>query len=108
MPGTFPERQVGVLAQGQDQGVGLELFEFAGGLREAGLVQLHLLDQQLAFVGAGDGGQPPHRDALVQGLGDLHVMRGHPVASAAVDHDGFARAEPRAVRAASMAVFPPP
>ena len=39
MPGHAVEHgQVGVLAEGQDQTVGLQFFELAGRLREPGLV----------------------------------------------------------------------
>jgi hypothetical protein len=82
-----------VLAQGQHQVVRLELFELTGRLREAGLVQLHLLDQQLALVRACDRAQPAHRDAFLQRLGDLAVVGGHPVPGPAVYHHGLGGAK---------------
>ena len=87
------QREVGVLAQRQHQRVGLELLELAGGLGEAGLVELHLLDHQLALVGVLDRGEPLHHHALLLGLLDLEVVRGHPLTRAPVDDDRLGRAE---------------
>ena len=42
------QRQVGVLAEREHERVGLELLELAGRLREAGLVELHPLDDEPA------------------------------------------------------------
>ena len=47
-------------------------------------------------------------DAFLLGLGDLLVVGRHPLAGAAVDDHGVGGAQARAVRAASMAVSPPP
>ncbi len=45
---ALEQREVGVLAEGEDQGVGVELVELAGRLGEAGLVELHPLDDEPA------------------------------------------------------------
>jgi hypothetical protein len=76
------------------QRVGLELLEFAGRLRETGLVQGHLLDEHLALVDVLDGREPLEHDALFERLFDLEVVRGHLVAGAAVDDDRLFGAEP--------------
>ncbi len=95
MPGhAVEQREVGLLAEGEHERVGLELLELAGRLREPVLVELHPLDREHAGLGPLDGRQPLHPDALLLGLLDLEVVRGHPVAGAAVDHDGVRRAEP--------------
>ena len=44
--GTLHEGQIRLLAQGQDQRVGSELFELAGGLREPLVVERHLLEHE--------------------------------------------------------------
>ena len=46
------QREVGLLAEREHERVGLELLELAGRLREAGLVELHPLEHQLALLGA--------------------------------------------------------
>ena len=81
------QRQVGVLAEREHHGVRLQLLELAGGLGEAGLVELHLLDHELALVGLLDGGEPAHHHALLLGLLDLEVVGGHALARAPVDDD---------------------
>ena len=43
------QREVGFLAEREHQRVGLQLLGLAGGLRKAGLVELHPLQQQLAL-----------------------------------------------------------
>jgi hypothetical protein len=60
--------QVGVLAERQHQRVGLELLELAGRLREALLVERHLLDQHLAFVDVLDRREPLDHHAFLLGL----------------------------------------
>ena len=52
------QRQVGLLAEREHERVGLELLELAGRLREAGLVELHLLEHELAVVGVLDRREP--------------------------------------------------
>ena len=88
------EREVGLLAEREDERVGLELLELAGRLREARLVELHALDDQLAAVGLLDRGEPLHQHALLLGLLDLEVVRRHPLARAPVDDDRLLGAEP--------------
>ena len=103
------QRQVGLLAQGEHQRVGLELLELAGRLREARLVELHPLDDELAVVGVLDRREPLHQHALLERLLDLEVVRRHPVARAAVDDDRLLGAEALGgARDASIAVLPPP
>ncbi len=87
------QREVGLLAEREHERVGLELLELAGGLREAGLVELHLLDHELALVGLLDRGEPLHHHALLLRLLDLEVVRGHPLARAPVDDDRLLGAE---------------
>ena len=63
------EREVDVLAERQHQGVGLERLELAGGLREALLVELHLLDgDRAARRPALDGREPLDQHALLERL----------------------------------------
>src|SRR5512132_369197 len=59
---TLEQREVGLLAQGEDDRVRLQLLDLAGGLREARLVELHLLHHHLAAVDLLDGLQPAHHD----------------------------------------------
>ncbi len=73
---TLEQREVGLLAQGEDDRVGLQLLDLAGRLREPGLVELHLLDHHLAAVDLLDGLQPAHHHALLLGLLDLEVVAG--------------------------------
>ena len=103
------QRQVRLLAEREHERVGLQLLQLARRLREAGLVELHLLERQLAVVGVLDRREPLHHHALLLGLLDLEVVGRHPLARAPVDHDRL-RPRPRrfAVRAASIAVLPPP
>ena len=91
--GALEQRQVGVLAEREHERVGLELLELAGRLREAGLVELHLLEQQAAAVGVADRGEPLDDDALGERLLELGVVGGHPVARAPVDDHGLLGAE---------------
>jgi hypothetical protein len=63
----------------------------------------HLLDHQLALVRLGDRGQPAHDDAFLQRLFDLDVVGRHLLPGAAVDNDGFGRAE--AARGSGGVVF---
>ena len=65
-----------------------------GGLREAGLVELHLLDDDRTVLDVADGGQPAEPDALLLGLVDLAVVRRHPVPGPAVDDERVLGAEP--------------
>ena len=88
------QRQVGVLAEREHHRVRLELLELAGGLGEARLVELHLLDHELALVGLLDRGEPAHQHALLLGLLDLEVVGGHALARAPVDDDRLLGAEP--------------
>jgi hypothetical protein len=87
------EAGVGLLADGQDDGVGLELLEAAGAVRLAVLVELHHLDGEL-LADVGDGAQPVHLDALALGLLALLLVRRHLRGGAPVDHDGLLGAEP--------------
>ena len=88
------QREVGLLAEREHERVGLELLELAGRLREAGLVELHPLEHELALVGLLDRREPLHQHALLLGLLDLEVVGGHPVARAPVDDDRLLGAEP--------------
>ena len=58
------QREVGLLAEREDERVGLELLGLAGRLREAGLVELHPLEHEPALVGLLDRREPLHQDAL--------------------------------------------
>ena len=91
---ALEQREVGVLAEGEDQGVGVELVELARGLGEARLVELHPLDDEPPGVDLLDRGQPGEEHALVLRLGDLGLVGRHPVLRPAVDHDRLGRAEP--------------
>ena len=94
-PGDAVEqREVGLLAEREHDRVGLELLELAGRLREAALVELHPLDHDPALAGALDRREPLDEDALLERLLELEVVRGHPLARAAVDDDGLLGAEP--------------
>src|SRR4029453_9943254 len=53
-PRTTGRGRVAPRAQRQARRVGLQLLELAGGLREAGLVELHPLDRQPAGVRVAD------------------------------------------------------
>ncbi len=88
------QRQVGLLAQREHEGVRLELLELARGLREAGLVERHPLDDELAPVRALDGREPLHQDSLRLRLLDLEVVSGHALARPSVDDDRLLGAEP--------------
>ena len=88
------QREVGLLAEREHERVGLELLELAGRLREAGLVELHLLEHELAVVGLLDGREPLHEHALLERLLDLEVVGRHAVAGAPVDDDRLLGAEP--------------
>ena len=90
---ALQQREVGVLPHRKDEGIGFELLHVAGRLREAFLVQGHLLDEQLSLFGVLDGGQPPHLHAFFQRLLDLGVMGRHPVAGPPVHDDGVFGAE---------------
>ena len=87
------QRDVRFLAEREHERVGLELFELACRLREAGLVELHPLEHELATVRVLDGREPLHLDSLVLCLLHLEVVSRHPVPGATVDHDRFLRAE---------------
>ena len=94
-PGRVVEqRQIDVLAQRQHHRIGLQRLEFAGRLRKALLVELHLLDRDRAALDRLDGRQPLHHHAFLQRLLDLEIVRRHLLARAAVDDDGLAGAEP--------------
>ena len=86
------QRQVDVLPEREHQRVGLQRLELAGRLREALVVEPHLLDGELALVHAFDGREPFHHDAFLQRLLDLEVVRRHPLAGAAIDDDRLGRA----------------
>ena len=87
------QREVGLLAEREDEGVRLELLELAGRLRKAVLVELHPLEHEPAFVRLLDRREPLHQDALLLGLLDLEVVRGHPLARPPVDDDRLLGAE---------------
>ena len=87
------QRQVALLAEREHERVGLELLELAGGLREAGLVELHPLQHQLALLGALDRREPAHQHALLLGLVDLDLVGRHRLARAPVDDDRLLGAE---------------
>ena len=88
------QRQVDVLAERKHQRVGFERLEFAGRLRKALVVELHLLDREHALVHALDGREPFHHDAFLQRLFDLEVVRRHAFAGAAIDDDRLGGAQP--------------
>ena len=87
------QREIDILPECQHQRVGRYGLEFAGGLRESLVVQLHLLDGQTAFIGVLDGGQPLDHDPFLQRLFHFEIMRGHFFAGAAIDDDGFGRTQ---------------
>ncbi len=88
------QRQVDVLPERQHQRIGLERLELAGRLREALVVERHLLDGQRAFARhVLDRRQPLDHHAFLQRLLDLEVVRGHLLARAAVDDDRLGGAE---------------
>ena len=87
------QREIGLLAEREHERVGRELLGFAGRLREAALVEHHLLEHQFALVGMLDGGEPLHQHALLECFLHLEVVGGHRFACAAVDDDRLARAE---------------
>ena len=66
---------------------------FAGGLREAAVVELHPLDDEPSVVNLFDGREPLHQHALVLRLLDLEVVRRHPLARPPVDDDRLLGAE---------------
>ena len=91
---ALDQRQVDVLAQRQHHRVGLERLELARGLREALLVQRHLLHRDGRFAGLLDRGQPLDHHAFLQRLFHLEVVRRHLLAVAPVDDDGLGRTQP--------------
>ncbi len=91
---VLDQREVAILPEREHDRVRLELVEIAGRLREAGLVELHALDHQLALVGTLDRRQPAHQHALLGGLLDLDVVSGHLLAGPPVDDDRVLGAEP--------------
>src|SRR4051794_961169 len=90
---ALKQREVDVLAERQDHRVGRERLEFAGRLRKALGVELHLLDRDLALVHPFDGGEPLHHDAFFDGLLDLKIVRRHLFASPAINNNRLGRAE---------------
>ncbi len=84
---VLQEAGVALLAQGEDDGVGLELLESPGGLRPAVLVQFLDLDGQVVLPHLGDGPQPVDADALLLRVGRFLFVRRHLLASAAIDDD---------------------
>ena len=82
------EGQVGVLAERQHQRVGVEFLDLTGGHRQPLVVELHLLDHQVAAVDPVDHREPTHRDALGERFVELIVVCGHVPTVAAVDDDG--------------------
>ena len=96
---ALQQRHVHVLPQRQHQRVGVQRLELAGGLRLAVGVERHLLDGQRLAHSPGDGAEPLDLDAFLQRLLKLEIMRGHPVAGAAIDDDGVGGAQtPRGAR----------
>jgi hypothetical protein len=81
------QAEIDVLAERQHHRIGFERLELAGRLREALVVERHLLDHDRGFAGLLDGRQPLDHDAFLQRLFDLEVVRRHLVAGAAVDDD---------------------
>ena len=82
------QRQVHVLPEREHQRVGLQRLELAGRLREALVVELHLLDRERALRPAClmvESHLIMH--AFLQRLLDLEVVRRHLLARAAVDDD---------------------
>ena len=88
------QRQVGLLAEREDEGVGGQDLGAAGGLGEAGLVELHLLDSEVVGVDVVHRGEPAEPDAFLLGFAHLVVVRRHPVTRAAVDDQCVGGAEP--------------
>ena len=94
-PGNaLQQRQIDILAEREHDGIRLQGFEFAGRLRKALVVERHLLDRDRSGLDVLDRRQPLHHHALFDRLLDLEVVGRHPVAGAAIDDDGFLRAEP--------------
>ena len=81
------QAEIDVLAEGEDDGIGFQRLVFAGRLREALFVELHLLDGDRFVAGLLDRRQPLDHDAFLHRLFDFEVVRGHVIAGAAVDDD---------------------
>ena len=93
-PGHLVEqRQIHVLAQREDQRVGLDGFEFAGRLRKALVVEHHFFDGERGVLDARDGIEPLHHDAFLERFLQFEVVRRHLLARAPVDDDRFGRAQ---------------
>ena len=78
------------------------------GCGTAGLVELHHLDLQLRALEGRDRAQPVDPHALALGVLGLLLVGRHLLARAAVDDQRLVAPSRRAVRAASIAVLPPP
>ena len=91
---SVEEAGVALLAEGEDDGVGLELLEAPGAVGLALLVELLDLDRQVAFTHRADRAQPVDPDALRLGVGRLVLVRGHLLAGPAVDDDRVVGPEP--------------
>ena len=88
------EPAVGVLADGEDDGVGLQRFDLAGRLRPPVFVDPHPLDREIAAVDRLDRGQPLDLDAFRQRLVGLELVGGHVRPVAAIDDHRVVGAEP--------------
>ena len=99
MPGTcLQERRVGVLPEREDERVGLERLELAGGLREALVVERHHFDREGRAVDLLDRAQPVDLDAFLDRFVGLEVVGGHLLARAAVDDERIGAEPPRGAR----------
>jgi len=87
------EGGVALLAEREDQAVGGEGLEASGRVRDAGVVELHRLHDELVALEGADGAQPVDRDALGLGLGRLLGVGGHLRPGAPVDDEGIGGAE---------------
>ncbi len=82
------QAKVDVLPECEHDGVGVELLELAGGLRESALVEPHLLHRDVLTVGRGDRRQPLHPHAFGDRSLEVLGTGRHLLAVAAVDDDG--------------------
>ena len=89
---------IGILAQRQDEIVGLDVLKRASAARLAVGVERHHLDGELALVEPCDGPQPVDLHAFFQRLGGFEVVRGHVIAIPPVDDQGLVSQPERRAR----------
>ena len=87
------EAAIGFLAQSEDDGVGGQGVELPGGFWPA-IDQAHALDGEFLAGEIGNGGEPADFDPFLDRLIGFEPVRGHVRPVAAIDDDGFIRAEP--------------